>query len=257
MRKRQTILGLVVGITLAVGYAFFSPEKLLAGADPSSAVEPAAKESRVCNEASPDKVLACDDFNKEGELGRWTNSNGVADKDVSGGHILLLNSYKNFRPGTEPTTQVVYDLWEYPGNITVEVKFDDFVPNDNSRFQIDFQASPGNALDLGRYSVGGRQFIKFEVIEESQSKLAKDVEYTKNSGVLKAQYTAQTGELRAFYKEAPEEEYKEMPGSPFVLPAFKKHTYIVVLYSHNFNNSGGPASVKLDWVKITSPADEE
>jgi len=246
INKRQTVLGLMLGVTLAVGYGLFTPAPLVAQVDPAG---PAALAARM----PLDKVLLADDFN-DGKLGGWTRSLRVTDKDISDGHVLLLNSYKDAMPNSDPTTHLAYSIGKYSGNITVEVKFDEFAPTENSAFQIHF-ASGRDALLLGRWSVGTGQKIEFQVVGDSQVKLLKNLEYTRNSGLLKAQYAAAGGELRAFYKQTPEEEYREMPGSPFMFPAFKEGPYTVTLYSYNFT-SGGPASVKLDWAKITSPATE-
>jgi hypothetical protein len=245
MGKLRTVLGLMLGVTFAVGCGLFTPATLVAQIDPAS---PAALAART----SPDKVLLADDFN-EGKLGAWSRSLRVTDKDISDGHVLLVNSYKDAKPDSDPTTHLVYSIGEHSGNIAVEVKFDEFAPNENSAFQIHF-ASGRSALLLGRWSVGTGQKIEFQVVGDSQVKVLENVEYSKNSGVLKVQYTAKSGTLQAFYRKTAEEEYKEMPGSPFVFPAFKEGPFTVMLYSYNFT-SGGPASVKLDWARITSPGD--
>lgn len=220
-------------------------------------------ESTVCGQqtftavdgkASGEKVLACDDF-IDGQPGRWTASHGVSPGDISNGKLQLINRHEDQRPGAEQTTQVVYILGEQTGDITVEVKFDDFVPNPNSRFIIETQAAPGNAVDIGRWSAGGKQYLQFQVIGNSQSKVATQVDYDHPSGLLKTEFIAATGVLRAFYKHKPEEQYVEMPGSPYRLEEFKKGPYLTVLYTHNFDNAGGPASAKVDWVKITTPRD--
>ena len=176
MNKRRIVLSLITGIAFAVGHGLLGLEKLGAGpANPASAAL-ASTDGEVCagTGSAAEKVLVCEDFS-DGKPRKWSSSFGVTDKDVSGGRLLLLNNFKETKPGVEPTTQIVYQLWWQKGDITVEVKFDDFQPNENSRLQIDFQASPGNALDLGRYSAGGRQFIQYQVIGDSQSKIAQDV----------------------------------------------------------------------------------
>ena len=249
MSTRHLLLYLMLSLTF-FGYGILSSEKLAgqtAGSNGSVVCE--ERPAVAVDGKRQEKVLACDDFN--GQSANWVASNGVSRKDISGGYVLLLNRHEDARAGAEPTTQLVYPLAEPNGDLTVEVKFEDFLPNANSRFQIDFQAAPGNALDLGRWSAGGKQYLQFQVIGDSQSKLATQVEYNHGWGVLKAQYIEKSGELRAFFKETADGEYKEMPGSPFVHPGFSKGPYIVVLYSHNFE-AGGPASVKLDWVKISA-----
>lgn len=253
MSTRHLLLCLMLSLTV-LGYGILSSEKL-AGQTNGSNGSVCEERPAVAVDGKPqDKVLACDDFN--GQSAHWAASNGVSRKDISSGYVLLLNRHEDTRPGAEPTTQLIYPLGEPNGDLTVEVKFQDFLPNANSRFQIDFQAAPGNALDLGRWSAGGKQYLQFQVIGDSQSKLATQVEYNRDAGVLKAQYIAKSGELRAYYKETSESEFREMPGSPFVYPGFSKGPYIVVLYSHNFD-AGGPASVKLDWVKISAKGNQQ
>lgn len=203
------------------------------------------------------KVLACDDFSTDWQPGHWTASHGVSASNISKGELQLINRHEDQHPGEEQTTQVVYILGEQTGDITTEVKFDDFASNPNSRFIVEVQASPGNALDIGRWSAGGKQYLQFQVIGNSQSKVATQIDYDHPSGVLKTQYIAATGELHGYYKEKPEDQYTEMPGSPYKLPEFKNGPYLAVLYDHNFDNSGGPASVKVDWVKISGRISEQ
>lgn len=245
VRKRQTVLALIVSISFALGFWLVGPDKLGIGADSSTA------SGRVAN--APETVLLFDDFSKKSPM--WVSSEGVTEKDIANGHVLLLNRHPEEPQATSVPTSVTYSA-AYAGDISAEVKFDDFLPNDQSVFQIQFiSPSPGNMVFLGRCSIAGRQFIQFQVVENSQLKHQTSVEYTNNSGMLEAKYVAKTGELRAFYKDAPEAEYKEMPGSPFSLPAFKApredSAYQVMVYSHNCCAPGGPASVKLDWVKIS------
>src|SRR5581483_7236229 len=96
-----------------------------------------------------------------------------------------------------------------------------------------------------------------QVIGSSKSKIEKEVEYSGNAGLLKTQFIASTGELHGYYKEKPKDQYKEMPGSPYRLEEFKKGPYLTVLYAHVFDNSGGPASTKVDWVKITGRSPQQ
>lgn len=198
-----------------------------------------------------EKILVCDDFTKNGQLGHWISSHGVSADNIVDGSLHLINRHQDQRLGEEQTTQVVYLLGNMPGDLNTEVKFDDFAPNPNSRFIIEIQAAPGNAVDIGRWSVGGKQYLQFQVIGNSQSKIATQVPYDNSAGFLKIQFIAATGVLRAFYKRQAQDQYAEMPGSPYHLEEFKKGPYLAVLYTHNFDNSGGPASVNVDWVKIT------
>jgi len=254
MRKCQMVFRIFLAVAL-VGMALYTPHPLAAQAD-SSQVCDQQRSTAVDGKASERKILACDDF-MDGQPGRWTASHGVSASDISNGKLELSNRHEDQRPGAEQTTQVVYVLGEQSGDVTVEAKFDDFALNPNSRFIIEMQAAPGNALDIGRWSAGGKQYLQFQVIGSSQSRVATQVDYNHSSGVLKTHYAAATGQLQAFYKQGPGDSYTEMPGSPYQLPEFKKGPYLVVLYSHNFNNAGGPASVKLDWVKITGPATDQ
>lgn len=254
MSKRHLVLSGVLSLTI-VGYGILNSQKISGQTQQSTGSVICNERSTVAVDGKPqEKVLACDDFNSQ--TANWTASNGVSHKDISNGSVLLLNRHEDARPGAEPTTQLVYLLGEPKGDLTVEVRFEDFLSNPNSRFQLEVQGAPGNALDLGRWSAGGKQYLQFQVIADSESKLATQVEYNHSSGVLKAQYIAKSGELRAFYKETSDGEYKEMSGSPFVHAGFSKGPYIAVLYSHNFD-AGGPASVKIDWVKISARANQE
>jgi len=112
----------------------------------------------VDGKAPEEKILACDDF-LNGQPGRWTASHGVSPEDIADGKLLLANRHEDQRPGAEQTTQVVYILGEQSGGITIEVKFDDFAPAPNSRFIVELQAAPGNALDIGRWSARGEQYV--------------------------------------------------------------------------------------------------
>lgn len=247
MSKRQ--FGIHLVLLLAIGYLIGVPQGV--AQNTKSATSVCSDQRTVAVDGRTETVLACDDFTTDGQPGRWTASHGVSGSDVANGELQLVNRHEDQKPGEEQTTQIVYVLGDHSGDLTTEVKFDDFKPNVNSRFIIEVQASPGNAVDIGRWSAGGKQYLQFQVIGNSQSKVATQLPYDKDTGVLKAQFVAATAELHAYYKEKPEDQYAEMPGSPYKLEEFKKGPYLAVLYTHNFDNSGGPASVKVDWVKIT------
>lgn len=83
--------------------------------------------------------------------------------------------------------------------------------------------------------------------------MAKEVAYDQDTVVLKLQFTVRTSELRGFYKERIESEYREMPGSPIACEGFKAGPYMAAFTCLNYAK-GSPASVKMDWARITSPA---
>ncbi|MGQ0633686.1 MAG: hypothetical protein ACT4QC_03670 [Planctomycetaceae bacterium] len=196
-----------------------------------------------------------DGFDTEGKLSRgWTAMENVdAARDVKDGHLLLLNDSKKTKSATHVNVQ---NTRTKSGNIALEAKFDDFVPNDKCRSEVNISGTsvPGTAVVINRISLGDKQVLEFQVVARGKSMVQKAIPYPGKTMVLKVQVNAGTGEVRGFFKEKPDEQYKEMPGSPFASDAFKKDAYNSVVMTHHFGD-GEPASVRVDWVRITGPDD--
>ncbi|MBW3539852.1 MAG: DUF2029 domain-containing protein, partial [Planctomycetes bacterium] len=186
-----------------------------------------------------------DDFAEAFVNPGWETS---VSREALAGDVLHLETPPAPRRDVEPAEAALVLPLDVRGDFAVELKFDDYLPSLNSSFELRIVGSEGCEISLMRRSLPRGGDVAVHVTEDATGEQLDSGRFDRGEGFLKLEYNAARERFRAYVKMRPEDDYREMPDSPYTCALGGGEPRLLLVLRNNSPEDA--AAVDVDWVRV-------